>query len=89
MYPYQPQQPPQDNDTALGLSTLKLLLFLVAIPLFILLALIGPCWLLMLLGSQSASPGPIWPALLVTLLGVGGVIGTIVILRRFLRSSRV
>lgn len=87
MYPYQPQPPPQDDDALLGFSTLKLLFFLVAVPLFILLALIGPCWLLMLLGSPSS--GSAWPALLVTLIGIGGLAGTIVALRRFMRASRV
>jgi hypothetical protein len=73
----------------LGISTLKLLFFLVAIPLFLVLSLIGPCWLFMLVGSTSSSSGSIWPALLVTLIGAGGLVGTIIALRRYLRATRV
>ena len=85
MYPYQPQ--PHEDDATLGFSALKLLFFLVAIPLFVLLLLIGPCWMFLLLNSPSASSGPVWPALVVTLIGLAGLAGTVVALRRFLRSS--
>jgi hypothetical protein len=85
VYPYQPQ--PQEDNATLGFSTLKLLFFLVAIPLFVLLLVIGPCWMLLILSSPPASSGPVWPALPVTLIGIAGMIGIIVALRRFLRST--